>query len=62
MPTPVAEKRNLWALGPPAVAPKNIFYDWLTVHRSITLLDFQLDVQNSYLRIYSFFSTVTCRE
>jgi len=23
--------------------------DWLTVHRSITLVDFQPDVQNSYL-------------
>ena len=23
--------------------------DWLTVHRSITLVDFQLDAQNSFL-------------
>jgi hypothetical protein len=27
--------------------------DWLTVHRSITLLDFQLDAQNSYLFTYN---------
>ena len=27
--------------------------DWLTVHRSITLTDFQLDAQNSYLFIYT---------
>ena len=26
--------------------------DWLTVHRSITLVDLQLDVQNSYLFTY----------
>ena len=26
--------------------------DWLTVHRSITLVDFQLDAQNSYIYIY----------
>jgi len=26
--------------------------DWLTVHRSTTLVDFQLDAQNSYLFIY----------
>jgi len=29
--------------------------DWLTVHRSRTLLDFQLDAQNSYLFIYDTF-------
>jgi len=29
--------------------------DWLTVHRSITLVDFQLDAQNSYLFIYNRF-------
>jgi hypothetical protein len=29
--------------------------DWLTVHRSITLVDFQLDAQNSYLSIYNTF-------
>jgi hypothetical protein len=28
---------------------------WLTVHRSITLIDFQLDAQNSYLFIYNTF-------
>ena len=28
---------------------------WLTVHRSITLVDFQLDAQNSYLFIYNTF-------
>ena len=28
-------------------------HDWLTVHRSITLVDLQLDAQNSYLFTYS---------
>ena len=27
--------------------------DWLTVHRSITLVDLQLDAQNSYLFTYN---------
>jgi hypothetical protein len=31
--------------------------DWLTVHRSITLVDFQFDAQNSYLVPSSAFST-----
>jgi hypothetical protein len=29
--------------------------DWLTAHRSITLVNFQLDAQNSYLFIYNTF-------
>ena len=29
--------------------------DWLTVHRSITLVDHQLDEQNSYLFTYNTF-------
>jgi hypothetical protein len=29
--------------------------DWLTVQRSITLIDFQLDAQNSYLFTYNTF-------
>ena len=29
--------------------------DWLTVHRSITLVNFQLDAQNYYLFIYNTF-------
>jgi hypothetical protein len=29
--------------------------DWLTVHRSITLVDFQLDAQNSYIFIHNTF-------
>ena len=29
--------------------------DWLTVHRSITLVDLQLDRQNSYLFTYNTF-------
>jgi len=29
--------------------------DWLTVHRSITSVDLQLDAQNSYLFIYNTF-------
>jgi hypothetical protein len=32
--------------------------DWLTVHRSITLVDFQLDAQNSYLFIYNTFNKI----
>ena len=35
---------------------KNTYFDgWLTVHRSITLVDFQLDAQNSYLFTYNTF-------
>ena len=29
--------------------------DWLTVHHSITLVDFQLDAQNAYLFTYNTF-------
>jgi hypothetical protein len=29
--------------------------DWLTVHRSITLINLQLDAQNSYLFTYNIF-------
>jgi len=29
--------------------------DWLTVHRRITLVDFQLDARNSYLFTYNIF-------
>ena len=29
--------------------------DWLTMHRSITLVDLQLDAQNSYLFTYNTF-------
>jgi hypothetical protein len=32
-----------------------VFGDWLTMHRSITLVDFKLDAQNSYLFIYNTF-------
>jgi hypothetical protein len=32
-----------------------ILDDWLTAHRSITLFDFQLDTQNSYLFVYNTF-------
>jgi len=32
-----------------------ILDDWLTVHRSITLVNFQLDAQNSYLFTYNTF-------
>jgi len=31
------------------------FDDWLTVHRSIILVNFQLDAQNSYLFTYNTF-------
>jgi len=31
------------------------FDDWLTVHRTITLVNFQLGAQNSYLFIYNTF-------
>ena len=34
--------------------------DWLTVHRSITLVDFQLDAQNSYLFPYNAFIKILC--
>jgi hypothetical protein len=30
--------------------------DWLTVHRNITLIDLQLDAQNSYLFTYNTFT------
>ena len=32
-----------------------IIDDWLTVHRNITLIDLQLDAQNSYLFTYNTF-------
>jgi hypothetical protein len=34
--------------------------DWLTVHSGITLVDFQLDAQNSYLFIYNTFIKILC--
>jgi hypothetical protein len=34
--------------------------DWLTVHRTITLVNFQLDAQNSYLFIYNTFIKILC--
>ena len=34
--------------------------DWLTVHRSITLVDLQLDAQNSYLFTYNTFIKILC--
>ena len=34
------------------------FDDWLTVHRSITLFDLQLDAPNSYLFTYNIFITI----
>jgi len=37
--------------------------DWLTVHRSITLFDLQLEAQNSYLFTYNtFIKSSTCFE
>jgi hypothetical protein len=37
--------------------------DWLTVHRSITLVDLQLDAKNSYLFTYNTFKKFyTCFE
>ena len=32
-----------------------VFYDWLTVHHSLTLVDLQLDAQNCYLFTYNTF-------
>jgi hypothetical protein len=32
--------------------------DWFAMHRSITLVEFQLDAQNSYLFIYNTFITI----
>ena len=41
---------------PPALRSDSlVLEDWLTVHRSITLVDFQLDAQNSYLFTYNTF-------
>jgi hypothetical protein len=37
------------------VQQKMYLVDVLTVHRSITLIDFQLDAQNSYLFLYHTF-------
>ena len=33
----------------------SVLDEWLTVHRSITLFDLQLDAQNSYLFTYNTF-------
>jgi hypothetical protein len=49
---------NPWILGKGmhyAVDKSLDFDDWLTVHRSITLVNLQLDAQNSYLFIYNTF-------
>jgi hypothetical protein len=53
---------NVFVLREPAVLlpfqMSNIlvfFYDWLTVHRSITLVDLQLDTKNSYLLTFNTF-------
>jgi len=35
--------------------------DWLTVHRSTTLVDLQLDAQNSYLFKYNTFKCIICK-
>jgi len=46
------------AIFTPQMVCKTCFYHldyWLTVHRSITLVNFQLDAQNSYLFIYKTF-------
>jgi hypothetical protein len=46
----------------PAVEPRNLD-DWLTVHRSITLVDFQLDAQILiYLHIIHLLNSSTCFE
>jgi len=37
------------------VGHTEILYGWLTVHRNITLVDFQLYAQNYYLFIYKTF-------
>ena len=37
---------------------ESILDDWLTVHRSITLFDLQLDAQNSYLFTYNTFTKI----
>ena len=36
------------------------FDDWLTLHRSITLVDLQLDAQNSYLLAYNTVIKILC--
>ena len=59
--------RDLISVRRPTLAPVRFFVsflcvetncrldDWLTVHRSITLVDFQLDAENSYLFTYNIF-------
>ena len=46
-----------------AVTAQNLIFcldDWLTVHRTITLVNFQLDAQNSYLCITHLLKSSTC--
>jgi hypothetical protein len=46
---------------PPGVNPIANLDDWLTVHHSVTLVDLQLDAQNSYLFIYNTFIKILYR-
>ena len=53
-------KREYAKIGANPPPPRNNFFlvffdDWLTVHRSITLYDLQLDAQNSYLFTHNTF-------
>jgi len=41
---------------------QKILDDWLTVNRSITLVDLQLDAQNSYLFTYNRFIKIRLRK
>ena len=46
--------KNSWCLDSSVRVTSRIrFDDWLTVHRSITLVDLQLGAQNSYLFTYN---------
>jgi hypothetical protein len=47
--------RQMIFRNPKQIKQSRCLDDWLTVHRSITLADFQLDAQNSYLFIYNTF-------
>jgi len=44
-----------WDVTPCSLVDRYYLDDWLTLHHSITLVDFQLDAQNSYLFTYNTF-------
>jgi hypothetical protein len=44
-----------WVVTPCSLVDRYHLDDWLTVHHIITLVDFQIDAQNSYLFTYNTF-------